>query len=148
MLNTVYKFHGGWMGDFTQNMWILHTVYTQCIHDLTQNVWPIYALLTQIQFCQKSRVLGVEYCNHTECLCKWNDKYEVCMTMTMTVLAVLEWRDSIFNVSHVWRDVPRASALTMWMWICGNSWQQCQVQSRWQHIQSYKCIFSKYFHEL
>ena len=66
------------------------------------------------------------------------------MTMTMTVLAVLEWRDSIFNVSHVWRDVPRASALTMWMWICGNSWQQCQVQSRWQHIQSYKCIFSKY----
>ena len=56
--------------------------YTQCtaVYDLTQSVWPIFGLLTQIQFCQKSRVLGVKYFNHTRCLCKWNDKYEVCHT--------------------------------------------------------------------
>ena len=29
--------------------------------------------------CKKSRVLGVKYFNHTGCLCKWNDKYEVCL---------------------------------------------------------------------
>ena len=31
-----------------------------------------------IHIYHKKRVLGVKYFNHTECLCKWNDKYELC----------------------------------------------------------------------
>ena len=46
-----------------------YTIYM----DFTHSVW------SYTKRCKKSRVLGVKYFNHTGCLCKWNDKYEVCL---------------------------------------------------------------------
>ena len=84
---TVYDYHGVFKHvlcsfptacDFTLDG-RFYTIYRDftAVYDLTQSVWPIYAVLTRIQFCHKYRVLGVKYFNCTECLCKWNDKYEV-----------------------------------------------------------------------
>ena len=61
-------------GFYTQCM-ILHTVFDVTVHDIL-HCFVAKSIL--------SCILGIKSFNHTECLCKINDKYEVCVTGTYT----------------------------------------------------------------
>ena len=56
-----------------------YTKYVDFTHSVWHKTFDLFTLFWHKFSCQKPRVSGVKYFNHTGCLCKWNDKYEVCL---------------------------------------------------------------------